>query len=589
MSDQIDLSNYKLVFNEEFDSLRLLGTDGGLWKTTEYWGSRSLDGNGERQLYVDPGYKNLGLNPFRTDDGVLTIRAEKAPRDLKPLIENKDYTSGLISSEQAFSMQYGYFEMRAQLPEGKGLWSCFWMMGLDGEWPPEMDVVEVLGHEPDKLRGTYHYIDEEGKRVTEYAAVSKGQFDSSDGFHTYGVDWQEDKVVWYFDGVKIGETDNQVFNQPMYMIANLTVGGFWPGRPDANTKFPADMQIDYIRAYHKPLDQPVEGVPLDWTPVDMNVFAPVSGEGATVAATWDYSLAPTETAAILSGEKTRFLTGNDQANYLAGSDAPYNEILGGGGHDTLYGGLGADMFIIRDGDGSDTILDLSNSVGNTDKIRLEGFHFRHFEEVQAWLNQAGTDVVLRLDEDQALLMKDTTIAELTPEMFVFTDPVEGPIGGPVMADGPQTPVPALPGISLGTTEAEILALAGGYAAESRSQSSGGGNIKVTGSGEAEGAFSGPAGTYTLSIGFLNEADGASGLDLRINGETVQSWVGTGGSDALDVRSVQAALNPGDVVTIAGTQEGWEHARVDWLKIEEIAPPNVGLVGAAGTPGWDGLG
>lgn len=154
MSDQIDLSNYKLVFNEEFDSLRLLGTDGGLWKTTEYWGSRSLDGNGERQLYVDPGYKNLGLNPFRTDDGVLTIRAEKAPRDLRPLIENKDYTSGLISSEQAFSMQYGYFEMRAQLPEGKGLWSCFWMMGLDGEWPPEMDVVEVLGHEPDKLRGT---------------------------------------------------------------------------------------------------------------------------------------------------------------------------------------------------------------------------------------------------------------------------------------------------------------------------------------------------------------------------------------------------------------------------------------------------
>ena len=35
----------------------------------------------------------------------------------------------------------------------------------------------------------------------------------------------------------------------MYFVANLAVGGQWPGAPDASTRFPADFAIDYVRAY----------------------------------------------------------------------------------------------------------------------------------------------------------------------------------------------------------------------------------------------------------------------------------------------------------------------------------------------------
>jgi beta-glucanase (GH16 family) len=35
----------------------------------------------------------------------------------------------------------------------------------------------------------------------------------------------------------------------MYLLANLAVGGTWPGAPDASTPFPATFEIDYIRAY----------------------------------------------------------------------------------------------------------------------------------------------------------------------------------------------------------------------------------------------------------------------------------------------------------------------------------------------------
>ena len=38
-------------------------------------------------------------------------------------------------------------------------------------------------------------------------------------------------------------------NEPMYMIANLAVGGYWPGMVNSTTPFPAQMKIDYIHAY----------------------------------------------------------------------------------------------------------------------------------------------------------------------------------------------------------------------------------------------------------------------------------------------------------------------------------------------------
>ena len=44
-------------------------------------------------------------------------------------------------------------------------------------------------------------------------------------------------------------TTQNVPDRPMYILANLAVGGEWPGMPDSKTPFPSAMEIDYIRAW----------------------------------------------------------------------------------------------------------------------------------------------------------------------------------------------------------------------------------------------------------------------------------------------------------------------------------------------------
>ena len=58
-------------------------------------------------------------------------------------------------------------------------------------------------------------------------------------------------VVWYVDGVEQARTSKGVPSEPMYIIANLAVGGDWPGKPDQTTQFPGYMDIEYIRVYQK--------------------------------------------------------------------------------------------------------------------------------------------------------------------------------------------------------------------------------------------------------------------------------------------------------------------------------------------------
>ena len=67
------------------------------------------------------------------------------------------------------------------------------------------------------------------------------------GYHTYGVDWQADTITFYFDGVAVKQMATPAdMHQPYYMIANVAVGGYWPGDPSGET---SQMKIDYIRAF----------------------------------------------------------------------------------------------------------------------------------------------------------------------------------------------------------------------------------------------------------------------------------------------------------------------------------------------------
>jgi beta-glucanase (GH16 family) len=248
-------SSMHLTFDDEFNGLSLntgtAATAGGTWKTTFNNGKRTLYSNGELEYYVDPDYSGgaaapLGLQPFSVSQGILTIAARPAPGADLPYLENHPYTSGLLTTQNSFAQTYGYFEIRAEVPTGKGLWPGFWLLPADGSWPPEIDVMEQMG--------SNNFYNSNGVYSTTAGTVVHGTYfgqDLSQGFHTYGMAWTPQTITFYVDGQQTYQVPTPAdMNKPMYLLVNLAVGGKFPGSPDATTDWSAaNLKVDYIRAY----------------------------------------------------------------------------------------------------------------------------------------------------------------------------------------------------------------------------------------------------------------------------------------------------------------------------------------------------
>jgi beta-glucanase (GH16 family) len=241
-----------LSFSDDFTTWRPFRNGQGVWRTWFRDGTgeplteRTLVGNKELQLYVDPdwapdGGPPIGISPFSLHDGMLEIRLEPTPARLKERLSGYRYVSGLISSQPSFRQQYGYFEMRAKLPRGKGIWPAFWLLPADLAWPPEIDVMESVG-DPSKVYVTLH-------STTAKSQGTEVQV-TPDDFHTYAVEWDAETVAWYVDGREVKRQPTPPdMHKPMYLLANIASGGDWAGAPDASTPLPARMAIDWIRAY----------------------------------------------------------------------------------------------------------------------------------------------------------------------------------------------------------------------------------------------------------------------------------------------------------------------------------------------------
>jgi len=250
MTGPLSLAGYKLTFDDEFNSFSSNGPSNpfvtshtGTWDTTYAYGERKL--NDEVQLYSDP---TVGVNPFSDSNGVLTITA--APSTDRSASWGQPYTSGAITTLHSFSQRYGYFEMRAELPDGVGMWPAFWMVSKQHVWPPELDPLEAFGSNGSTGEGGA-YSFHNGLVKTD--SGGQGAWNSTNGanlytqYNTFGVDWQPDRITFYFNGQAYASVATPTeFNQPMYLLANLAVGGNWAGAPIGET---AALKIDYIRAF----------------------------------------------------------------------------------------------------------------------------------------------------------------------------------------------------------------------------------------------------------------------------------------------------------------------------------------------------
>jgi beta-glucanase (GH16 family) len=135
------LPGWNLVWSDEFSGNTL---DRSKW---EFEVNARGGGNNELQYYI--------TNNARVQDGILTIEARKERYTGSQ--GTREYTSSRIRTRHQGDWLYGRFDIRARLPQGKGIWPAIWMLPTDnryGGWPHsgEIDIMELVGHKPGNSR-----------------------------------------------------------------------------------------------------------------------------------------------------------------------------------------------------------------------------------------------------------------------------------------------------------------------------------------------------------------------------------------------------------------------------------------------------
>ena len=239
---------WRLVFQDEFDGAPGARPDPATW-TFELGGNGW--GNQELQHYTDRP-ENAALD----GSGALVLTARREP------FEGRDYTSARLTTRGKREQAYGRFEARLALPEGKGLWPAFWLLGADNAvvgWPAcgEIDVVESRGAQPWRVLGSAHGPGYSGGNAIIGSFETADRSSLADGFHVYAVEWEPDELRFWVDGQRYQTVRPSslrggarwVFDHPFFMILNLAVGGNFGGAPDATTVFPQRLRVDYVRVY----------------------------------------------------------------------------------------------------------------------------------------------------------------------------------------------------------------------------------------------------------------------------------------------------------------------------------------------------
>jgi beta-glucanase (GH16 family) len=273
------LAGWKLVWHDEFDGTEI---DRSKWDFDigngfyDYKNHAWVPGwgNEELQYYTD------SANNASVKDSVLTIRA------VKESLHGCGYTSARMKTRQRdgtplFTKQYGRVEFRARVPWGKGLWPALWMLPQEdkyGGWAAsgEIDLMEIVGEKPHEVLNSIHFGSVFPKRslITTVHALPGGSTVSD--WHIYTVEWEPGEIRFYVDGVQTCTYDHwwscsqmvdgagvepkkaadlnpwpAPFDQPFYLLMNVAVGGNFPGVPNAETHFPAELGVDYVRVYDK--------------------------------------------------------------------------------------------------------------------------------------------------------------------------------------------------------------------------------------------------------------------------------------------------------------------------------------------------
>jgi Ca2+-binding RTX toxin-like protein len=321
---------------------------------------------------------------FEFNNDVLSIVGQKLDQPitadiLHPLpgfssTQTFNYSSGILSGHDKYAFTNGYMEIRADVPSGKGIWPAFWLLPASGEWPPEIDVMEFIGDQPNTIYNSSHFRDSSGA----VGSFSQGQtfagedgVDFSQGFHTYAAEWTSDRLTWFIDGQSVFNVRQNVPDVPMYLLANLAIGGSWPGDPDATTPTNSHFDIDYIRVYQDKSGTLFGGNADDILKKNLGNISGESGND------------------LLTGG-----TGNNILQGGLGNDT----LVGSMGLDTFIGGVGQDQFMLASGTNLFYDDKNQNTAGLQDFVTIKDFNL--FEDKITLLGSAD-NYLLQSTSDQS--------------------------------------------------------------------------------------------------------------------------------------------------------------------------------------------
>ncbi len=240
-------AGYALVWSDEFTAdglpdMSKWAYDTGMNKPG--WHNREL------QYYSAARAENAEVR-----EGRLILQARKEPMPQAADWGGQRYTSSRLFTKGRAEWTYGFFEVRARLPCGRGSWPAIWMLNSAVVWPTggEIDIMEHVGRQPGRVFSTVH-------TRAAYGAGTGGAVQLADActaFHDYQMHWTPQAIRFGVDGQAHFEyvnpgtgPDRWPFDAPQFLILNIAVGGDFGGPVD-DTIFPLRMEIDHVRVYQQ--------------------------------------------------------------------------------------------------------------------------------------------------------------------------------------------------------------------------------------------------------------------------------------------------------------------------------------------------
>lgn len=233
---QPDLSNYSLCKTDDFKGNKLNKT---------VWNFRRENDDVDGSIYMR---KNAVVK-----DGYLHLITNRL---------NEKFSAVSIStqSNQKYHFKYGYFEIRARLPQTPGNVGAFWLQsnGMAATRPQantsiygaEIDVFEYSASNKDKLFHSLHWNGYDYKNGAKLTTSENYMAGISNGFHTFALEWTPKEYVVYIDGVEKVRTEQYISHVPEYIILGCGTGGFG-GPLNYSGPWPDTMIVDYIKMYQR--------------------------------------------------------------------------------------------------------------------------------------------------------------------------------------------------------------------------------------------------------------------------------------------------------------------------------------------------